>query len=126
MLDEKQTKFVNEYIQSYSIEQAARNAGYPREDCLLIGLDLISNEEIQKAIQEREKQLESLAPILKLDKNKLLMTMYYQYNNASQRRDTKTAIDILEKIAKWSGLNPDEVVLEPVQLIINNVDETKI
>lgn len=125
-LNEQQKKFIDEYLQSYSIEESALRAGFKKDEALQIGINLLANDIIQSHLKAREKELESLNSVLKMDKNKLLLAMYYQYNKAARRNDTKNAIDILEKIARWSGVNPDEVVLEPVQLIINNVDETKI
>lgn len=125
-LNEQQKKFIDEYLQSYSIEESALRAGFKKDEALQIGINLLANDIIQSHLKAREKELESLNSILKMDKNKLLLAMYYQYNKAARRNDTKNAIDILEKIARWSGVNPDEVVLEPVQLIINNVDENKI
>ena len=52
--------------------------------------------------------------------------MNYNYEQALKRNDTRTAIDVAEKIAKWQGVEPDKVTMEPVKLIINNVDENLI
>ena len=60
------------------------------------------------------------------NKEKLLRTMYFLYSQSVKDRQITQAVNILEKIATWSGVNPDEVQLDPVQLIINNLDETKI
>lgn len=126
MLDDKQIKFIDYYIQSYAVEMSAIKAGYPKDDALKIGLDLLSNSTIKEAIEEREKNLNQNARCLKMNKEKLLRTMYFLYSQSVKDRQITQAVNILEKIATWSGVNPDEVQLDPVQLIINNLDETKI
>lgn len=126
MLDDKQTKFIDNYIQSYAVEMSAIKAGYPKEDALKIGLDLLSNSTIKQAIEERENALNQDAKSLKMNQEKLLRTMYFLYSQSVKDRQITQAVNILEKIATWSGVNPDEVQLEPVQLIINNLDENKI
>lgn len=126
MLDDKQIKFIDNYIQSYAVEMSAIKAGYPKDDALKIGLDLLSNSTIKEAIEEREKNLNQNAQSLKMNKEKLLRTMYFLYSQSVKDRQITQAVNILEKIATWSGVNPDEVQLDPVQLIINNLDETKI
>lgn len=126
MLDDKQTKFIDNYIQSYAVEMSAIKAGYPKEDALKIGLDLLTNSTIKQAIEERENALNQDAKSLKMNKEKLLRTMYFLYSQSVKDRQITQAVNILEKIATWSGVNPDEVQLEPVQLIINNLDENKI
>lgn len=126
MLDDKQIKFIDYYIQSYAVEMSAIKAGYPKDDALKIGLDLLSNSTIKEAIEEREKNLNQNAQSLKMNKEKLLRTMYFLYSQSVKDRQITQAVNILEKIATWSGVNPDELQLDPVQLIINNLDETKI
>lgn len=126
MLDDKQIKFIDNYIQSYAVEMSAIKAGYPKDDALKIGLDLLSNSTIKEAIEEREKNLNQNSQSLKMNKEKLLRTMYFLYSQSVKDRQITQAVNILEKIATWSGVNPDEVQLDPVQLIINNLDETKI
>lgn len=126
MLDDKQTKFIDNYIQSYAVEMSAIKAGYPKEDALKIGLDLLSNSTIKQAIEERENALNQDAKSLKMNKEKLLRTMYFLYSQSVKDRQITQAVNILEKIATWSGVNPDEVQLDPVQLVINNLDENKI
>lgn len=125
-LDKQQNKFIDNYLQSYAVEMSAIKAGYPKEDALKIGLDLLANKEIAHAIEEREKQLNINSSALKMNKEKLLRTMYFLYGQSVKDRQITQAVNILEKIASWSGVNPDEVQLDPVQLIINNLDETKI
>lgn len=125
-LDLQQNKFIDNYLQTYSAEIAAIKAGYPKDQALKIGLDLLSNSLIDEAIKSREKELNSSSEMLKMSKERLLRSMYYIYNEALKKGRTNEAIAILEKIATWSGVKPDEVQLEPVQLVINNLDDKKL
>ena len=52
--------------------------------------------------------------------------MVYQYNRANKYGKTKEAVEILEKIAKWNGVNPETVRTNPVIINISGVDEDKI
>lgn len=126
MLDTAHLKFIDFYLQSYSPELAAIKAGYPKKEALSIGIDLLANDDISSAIKEREAQLDKAASNLKMTKEKLLRTLYYQYSQAVKFNKTTDALNILERLAKWSGLQPDEMVINPVNLVINNVDEDKI
>ena len=63
---------------------------------------------------------------MKMTKEKLLRTLYYHYSQAVKFNKTTDALNILERLAKWSGLQPDELVINPVNLVINNVEEGKI
>lgn len=126
MIDATHQKFIDFYLQSYSPELAAIKAGYPKEEALSIGIDLLANDEINEAISKREAQLDKAVSHLKMTKEKLLRTLYYQYSQAVKFNRTTEALNILERLAKWSGLQPDELVINPVNLVINNVDEGKL
>lgn len=125
-LDESQKKFIDEYLQSYSIEGASIKAGYKKEEALNIGIELLSNPVIQEALREREEQFNKIAELSKLTPERLLNTMVYQYNRANKYGKTKEAVEILEKIAKWNGINPETVRTNPVIINISGVDEDKI
>lgn len=126
MIDDKQQKFIDNYLLTFNMEGSARAAGYPRENSLQIAIDLLSNDIIITALKERSEQLAKAMEGSKLTKERFITTMYYQYTQAVNRGDIRGATDILEKIAKWNGLEPDAIDTNPVNLIINNIDETKI
>lgn len=125
-IDEQQKKFIDNYLQTYSIEQSAVNAGYPKKDAMTIGIDLLANEEIQQALKEREKSFDIIAKNSKLTPERLLNTMMFQYEKANRFGRIKEAVDILERIAKWSGVNPDAMQINPTVININNLDESKL
>lgn len=126
MIDEQQQKFIDTYLQTYSIEQSAIAAGYDKKSALTIGIDLLANEEIQKALKEREEDYKAVAEASKITPERLLNTMMFQYEKANRYGKTKEAVEILEKIAKWSGINPEAMQINPVVIEINNLDENKI
>ena len=123
-IDDQQKKFIDNYLQTYSIEQSAVNAGYPKKDAMTIGIDLLANEEIQQALKEREKAFDIIAKNSKLTPERLLNTMMFQYEKANRFGRIKEAVDILERIAKWSGVNPDAMQINPTIININNLDES--
>lgn len=125
-IDEKQKLFIDNYLQTLSIEQSAIKAGYDKKNAMTIGIDLLSNEEIQKELKAREKAFEIIAKSSKLTPDRLLNTMMFQYEKANRYGKTKEAVEILEKIAKWSGINPEAMQVNPVIVNINNLDESKI
>lgn len=125
-IDDQQKKFIDNYLQTYSIEQSAVNAGYPKKDAMTIGIDLLANEEIQQALKEREKAFDIIAKNYKLTPERLLNTMMFQYEKANRFGRIKEAVDILERIAKWSGVNPDAMQINPTIININNLDESKL
>ena len=125
-IDEQQQKFIDNYLQTYSIEQSAINAGYPKKDAMSIGVDLLANEEIQAFLKEREKAFDTIAKNAKLTPERLLNTMMFQYEKANRFGRIKEAVEILEKIAKWSGVNPEAMQINPTIININNLDEDKL
>lgn len=125
-IDDQQKKFIDNYLQTYSIEQSAVSAGYPKKDAMTIGIDLLANEEIQQALKEREKAFDIIAKNSKLTPERLLNTMMFQYEKANRFGRIKEAVDILERIAKWSGVNPDAMQINPTIININNLDESKL
>lgn len=126
MIDEQQKKFIDTYLQTYSIEKSAIDAGYDKRNAMSIGIDLLANEEIQQALKDREEAFNSIAQVSKLTPERLLNTMMFQYEKANRYGKTKEAVEILEKMAKWSGVNPEAMKVNPVVININNLDEDKI
>lgn len=125
-LNEQQKRFIDEYLQSYSIEGASVKAGFKKEEALNVGIELLANPVIQEALKEREEQFNKIAELSKLTPERLLNTMVYQYNKANKYGKTKEAVEILEKIAKWNGINPESMRTNPVIINISGIDEEKI
>lgn len=123
MLDEQQKRFVYQFLVTSSPEGSAIAAGYPREDAAIIAIEFLNNEEILEAIKDMEAKMLKALEVNKMTKERLLLSMQYNYQQALRRNDTRTAVDVLERIAKWQGVEPDKVTMEPVKLVINNLDD---
>lgn len=126
MLDAQQKKFVFEYLKSHSMEGSAIEAGYPRGEAMEISVNLLANEEVQEFLKQEEEKLFSAVNATKMTKERLIATMWFQYEKANKYGKTKEATDILEKISRWNGIEPDKIRVEPVQFVINNLDKEKI
>lgn len=126
MLTELQEKFIDCYLQTYSPEEAAKKAGIPHTEALKAGIDLLNNEEIQNRLKERSREFQTAYNALPLTKERLIGVMFTQYEKANRLGRTKEAVEILSKIAEASGINFKELQVEPINFIINNLDESNI
>lgn len=125
-LSEQQLKFVDAFLETASPEASAIIAGYSKKDARTIAYDLLANSEVQDYLREREVQFKSIAEMQRMDKDRLLRAMYYQYGKANNLNKTTEATAILEKIAKFCGIEPDKVKLDAPTIIINNLSEDMI
>lgn len=125
MLADIHERFIDYYLQTLSIEEAARKAGI-NEDPLTAGINLLSNPEIQAAMSKRAKEFDEATSALKLTKERFISIMMFQYEKANRYNKTKEAADILSKIAEVQGINLSDIKIEPVNLIINNLDSERI
>lgn len=125
MLADIHERFIDYYLQTLSIEEAAKKAGI-NEDPLTAGINLLSNPEIQEAMAKRAKEFDEATSALKLTKERFISIMMFQYEKANRFNKTKEAADILSRIAEVQGINLNDVKMEPVNLIINNLDSERI
>lgn len=125
MLLDIHERFIDYYLQTLSIEEAARKAGIT-EDPLTAGINLLSNPEVQAAMTKRAKEFDEATSSLKLTKERFISIMMFQYEKANRYNKTKEAADILSKIAEVQGINLSDIKIEPVNLIINNLDSERI
>lgn len=125
-LTDEQLTFIDEYLQTFAIEQSAIKAGFPKNEAMTIGIELLANPLIQEEMKSREEIFNRVADNNKLTPQRLMNSMMYQYNKANKFGKTKEAVDILERIAKWSGLNPDTLQADPIVINLNGLDEDKI
>ena len=125
MLLDIHERFIDYYLQTLSIEEAARKAGIT-EDPLTAGINLLSNPEVQAAMAKRAKEFDEATSSLKLTKERFISIMMFQYEKANRFNKTKEAADILSKIAEVQGINLSDIKIEPVNLIINNLDSERI
>lgn len=126
MLTEDHQRFIDSYLQTYSMEKAAMDIGIPKDKALTAAIDLLANKEIQEAMNKRIEELTDIANTVKLTKERLLITMLFQYEKANKYNKTKEAVDILAKIAEVSGIDFKNVNIDPVNFIMSNLDINKI
>lgn len=118
--------FIDNYIQTLDYSDAARKIGVPAKESVTAGLNLIANKEIQEAIKLRRSELVEAMKAIPMNKEQILATMMFQYQQANAQNKTKEANEILIKIAEASGIDMKQIQVEPINLIINNLDEDKI
>jgi phage terminase small subunit len=118
--------FIDNYIQTMDYAQAAKEMGVPQKEAVTAGLNLIANKEIQEAIKLRRSELVEAMKAIPLNKEQILATMMFQYQSANKQGRTKEAVDILSQIAQAQGIDMKTIQAEPINLIINNLDENKI
>lgn len=118
--------FIDNYIQTLDYAAAAKEMGVPAKEAVTAGLNLISNKEIQDAIKLRRSELVEAMKAIPLSKEQILATMMFQYQKANKLDRTKEATEILSKIAEANGIDLTKIQVEPINLIINNLDENKI
>lgn len=118
--------FIDSYIQTLDYAEAARQMGVPAKEAVTAGLNLIANKEIQDAIKLRRSELVDAMQSIPMNKEQILATMMFQYQKANKLDRTKEATEILSKIAEANGIDMKQIQVEPINLIINNLDEDKI
>lgn len=118
--------FIDNYIQTLDYAAAAKEMGVPQKEAVTAGLNLISNKEIQDAIKLRRSELVEAMKAIPLSKEQILATMMFQYQKANKLDRTKEATEILSRIAEANGIDLTKIQVEPINLIINNLDENKI
>lgn len=119
--------FIDTYIQTMDYAYAAEQmGGISKKEAVTVGLNLLSNKEIQDAIRLRRTELVDAMNAIPMNKEQVLATMMFQYQQANKQGKTKEAIDILSQIAQAQGIDMKTIQAEPITLIINNLDKDKI
>lgn len=127
MLTKEHRIFIDTYIQTMDYAYAAEQmGGISKKEAVTVGFDLITNKEIQDAITKRRNELVQALNAMPMNKEQVLATMMFQYQQANKQGKSKEAIDILSQIAQAQGIDMKTIQAEPITLIINNLDENKI
>ena len=124
-LDDKQKVFIDRYLTTLNPAQSAIDAKYNRQEAEKIGLELLSNQTIKEAIQERRVELNSIIDNIEFEKEDLLRIYWDMFNDAKRKGKITEARSILNDIAKYNGVNPDEVKKE-IAILNFNLDGNKI
>ena len=118
--------FIDTYIQTLDYAEAAKQMGVSAKEAVTAGLNLIANKEVQDAIKQRRNELVEAMQSIPMNKEQILATMMFQYQKANKLDRTKEATEILSKIAEANGIDMKQIQVDPINLIINNLDENKI
>lgn len=124
-LDDKQKHFIDRYLTTLDPTQSAIEAKYNRTEANKIALDLLANETIKEAIKERRTELNSIINNIEFDKEDLLRIYWDMFNDAKRKGKVSDARSILNDIARYNGVNPDEVKRE-IAVLNFNLDGDKI
>lgn len=127
MLTKEHRIFIDKYIQTMDYAIAAQAmGGISQKEAVTVGLDLLSNKEIQEGIKQRRDEIVGVMKNIPMNKEQVLATMMFQYQEANRQGKTKEAVDILNQIAQAQGIDMKTIQAEPITLIINNLDKDKI
>ena len=124
-VDDKQKVFIDRYLTTLNPAQSAIDAKYNRQEAEKIGLELLSNQTIKEAIKERRVELNSIIDNIEFEKEDLLRIYWDMFNDAKRKGKITEARSILNDIAKYNGVNPDEVKKE-IAILNFNLDGNKI
>lgn len=118
--------FIDTYIQTLDYAESAKAMGVTAKEAVTAGLNLLANKEIQEAIKLRRGELIDAMKAIPMCKEQVLATMMFQYQKANKLDRTKEATEILSKIAEANGIDMKQIQVEPINLVINNLDESKL
>ena len=96
-----------------------------RKNASRIGLQILAREDIKEAIKERRSELNAMVDSIEFEKEDLLRIYWDMFNDAKRKGKLTDARGILADIARYNGVNPDEVKKE-IAVLQFNLDGDKI
>ena len=124
-LEESYQKFIDKYLTNLDPTLAAIDGGFDRKNASRIGLQLLARDDIKEAIKERRSELNAMVDAIEFEKEDLLRIYWDMFNDAKKKGKLADARAILSDIARYNGVNPDEVKKE-IAILQFNIDENKI
>lgn len=124
-LEDKYQKFIDRYLTTLDPTSSAIDSGFDRKEATRIGLDLLLNDKIKEAIKERRTELNSMVDSMEFDKQDLLRIYWDMFTDAKRKGKLADARSILNDIAKYNGVSPDEIKKE-IAVLNFNLDGDKI
>lgn len=118
-LEDGYKKFIDKYLTTLDPTTSAIDAGFDRKNASKIGLDLLAREDIKEAIKERRVELNSMMEAIQFEKEDLIRIYWDMFNDAKRKGKLSDARAILSDIARYNGVNPDEVKKEIAILNFN-------
>lgn len=124
-LEDKEQKFIDRYLTTLNPSISAVDAGYDRKTAETIGLGLLSRSDIKEAIKERRTELNQMIDDIEFEKEDLLRIYWDMFTDAKKKGKLADARAILADIARYNGVNPDEIKRE-IAVLNFNLDGNKI
>lgn len=124
-LDEQHKKFIDRYLTTLDPTSSAIDAGFDRKNANMIGLRLLSDDNIKECVKERRTELNTMIDDIQFEKEDLLRIYWDMFNDAKKKGKLADARAILADIARYNGVNPDEVKKE-IAVLNFNLDGNKI
>lgn len=124
-LEDKEQKFIDRYLTTLNPSISAIDAGYDRKTAETVGLGLLSRADIKEAIKERRTELNQMIDDIEFEKEDLLRIYWDMFTDAKKKGKLADARAILADIARYNGVNPDEVKRE-IAVLNFNLDGNKI
>lgn len=124
-LEDKYQKFIDRYLTTLDPASSAIDSGFDRKEATRIGLDLLLNDKIKEAIKERRTELNSMVDSMEFDKQDLLRIYWDMFTDAKRKGKLADARSILNDIARYNGVSPDEIKKE-IAVLNFNLDGDKI
>lgn len=124
-LDERSRKFVDRYLATMDPTLSAIDSGFDRKEANRIGVDLLLDDRVKQAIKERRAELNAMVETIEFDKQDLLRIYWDMFTDAKKKGKLADARAILNDIARYNGVNPDEVKKE-IAVLNFNLDGNKI
>lgn len=124
-LDERSRKFVDRYLATMDPTLSAIDSGFDRKEANRIGVDLLLDDRVKQAIKERRAELNAMVEAIEFDKQDLLRVYWDMFTDAKKKGKLADARAILNDIARYNGVNPDEVKKE-IAVLNFNLDGNKI
>lgn len=124
-LEDKYQKFIDRYLTTLDPTSSAIDSGFDRKEATRIGLDLLLNNKIKEAIKERRTELNSMVDSMEFDKQDLLRIYWDMFTDAKRKGKLADARSILNDIARYNGVSPDEIKKE-IAVLNFNLDGDKI
>lgn len=118
-------KFIDKYLTTLDPTASAIEGGFDRKEAGRIGLDIITNPEYKEAIKERRVELNNMVEDIEFEKQDLLRIYWDMFNDAKKKGKLADARAILSDIARYNGVNPDEIKKE-IAVLNFNLDPNKI
>ena len=122
---EQQQKFIDRYLTTLNPTTSAIDAGYDRKSADSIGLKFLADEDLKEAIKERRTELNAMIDDIQFEKEDLLRIYWDMFNDAKKKGKLADARAILADIARYNGVNPDEIKKE-IAILNFNLDGNKI